>query len=158
MSRVAQSSAGRSSVSISGGDVNVDLHDGSGNPVSSTSGALDVNIVSGGGSSGTPKNFYNEVASVASGITTLIGTYTVPSATNFFLQRVDVSGDNIAEFLIQINSSDSAKKRTYFGGNLNATFEFTSFELATGTILEIFVTHFRPSLGTFESRIQGTEQ
>jgi hypothetical protein len=125
-------------------------------------GSINVDI---GGSAAiyTIKIPYNEVNSVASGVSTTVITYTVPgTATSAFLQRVQVSGENIARYDLLINSSIVATKRTYFGGDLNATFEFQSFNnngvpLAVGNTVVVKVLHTRPSLASFEATIQVAE-
>jgi hypothetical protein len=102
---------------------------------------------------------FNQITSVAINATTTILTYTVPVAVTDHLLQIDVSGTNIATYDILINSSQYARKRTYFGGNLDATFSFgdsisSAPSFVAGTIITINVTNFRPSLGNFEARIQ----
>ena len=49
--------------------------------------------------------------------------------------------------------------RTYFGSSLNETFDFDAginkgLKLLSNNIVQIKVTHNRPSLGDFDSRVQ----
>lgn len=104
-------------------------------------------------------NQYNEVLSVASGATTSIVTYTVPISQQNILQRVSVSGENIALYQILVNGTPIDSQRTYFGGELNVQFDFTSISnlgtpLNAGDIVTVTVLHNRPYVGNFESRIQ----
>lgn len=151
MSRV-QSSSSASTVGIK---------DTAGNALTSTSGALDVNVVS-AGSSGTPISLYNEVTSVAAGVLTTILIYTVPAGKSFYLIRVEVSGTNIAEYTVQFNSGINSKKRTFYG-NLNELFDYWTggniggFPLVSGTALKVTTKHNRPFVGDFNARIQGVE-
>lgn len=107
-------------------------------------------------------NQYNEVLSVVSGITTTIVTYTVPALKQNVLERVSVSGENIALYTVLINGSTIDVQRTYFGGALNTQFEFMSTAnlgtiLNAGDIVSVTVLHNRPSSANFEGRIQMTE-
>lgn len=107
-------------------------------------------------------NQYNEVLSVATGVTTTVVTYTVPVAQQNVLERVAVSGENIALYTVLINGTTIDQQRTYFGGALNTQFEFMSTAnkgtlLNAGDIVSVTVLHNRPSLANFEGRIQMTE-
>lgn len=101
---------------------------------------------------------YDEVSAVTAEIETTIITYTVPVGKVGLLYRVEASGENIAHYKVYINGTVIASKRTYFGGDLNATFEFTStnkrsVQLESGDVLEVKVTHSRPIASNFESRL-----
>lgn len=107
----------------------------------------------------TSINAYHEVLSVASGITTTIVTYTVPVGHENVLERISVSGENIALYTVLINGTPVDVQRTYFGGALNAQFQFMSTinygtVLNAGDIVSVTVLHNRPSLANFEGRIQ----
>lgn len=128
-----------------------------GSPVSNTN-PIPVVVVS-GGSTGTFESVYNEVTSVASGTPTIVQTYIVPLATTANIQRIQLSGTNIAMYELLINSVLQDKIRTYFL-DLNGEFVFSDngYPLVSGDIVEIQVTHNRPDLGDFNSRIQVVEQ
>lgn len=96
---------------------------------------------------------YSEVLGVVSGITTLIGSYT--AIANTYLQKIEFSGTNIAEYELVIDGVTEDKKRTYFGNSLNGSFDFNDgWEIPAGQVIEIYVVHNRPSTGDFNARIQ----
>lgn len=103
---------------------------------------------------------YSEVSSVVNGSDTSILTYTVPvDKTSAFIVYIDVSGENIAKYDVYLNGTRIARKRTYFGGNLNETFTFGSqskngYPLEPGDIIEVKALHSRPFNGDFEARLQ----
>src|SRR5690606_35163992 len=82
---------------------------------------LDVNII-------TPNvitvNKFNSVNSVVANNETVIVSHTAIAGKQTFLQKVSMSGQNIAEYTIKKNSIAIERKRTYFGGNLNAEVDF----------------------------------
>lgn len=107
-------------------------------------------------------NKYNKVNNVINGITTSILTYTVPNSKRSVLEKIAVSGDNIAKYDILLNGDNLETKRTYFGSSLNADFDFTS-KTSLGTVLNsgdeltVNVVHNRPYVGSFEARLQVVE-
>jgi len=98
-------------------------------------------------------SIYNEVSSVASFTpTTILSTV---AGGDSLLKRVDVSGDNIATYELLINASIKDKRRSYFGNSLNCQFEFAEgLFINSGDVILVRVTHERPSVGTFNARIQ----
>lgn len=106
---------------------------------------------------GEIKTFYNEVTSIGASTLTTIQSITILSNTDF-LQKIEVSGTNIAEYRVSINNVVIAKKRTYFGSSLNLDFDFVSsgkgLPLNILDVVDIKVIHLRPSAGDFNSRIQ----
>lgn len=133
------------------------LRDSSGNEVGTGSNPLIVNST---GSVGrTSVNQFNESLAVASGASTTLVQYTVPTSSSFMLERISVSGENIALFTITVNSVTVDTQRTYFGGALNCEFNFISsgnqgYPLNIGDIVLVTVLHNRPDPGNFEGRIQ----
>lgn len=118
-----------------------------------------INVVATLGPNGTLKSFYNEVSSVASSVPTTILSYTVPAATTSLIETIDVSGDNIAQYEVYVNSSKIDRKRTYFGGSLNEVFNFNkSVTLTAGDTIEVNVLHVRPDVGDFNARLSVLEQ
>lgn len=128
-----------------------------------TDGSLNVNIVSTPGAANTVKNVYNEANSVVSGAITTLVQYTVPlSVTASILERISVSGENIAKFMVFVNSVQIDTRRTFLGSSLSEYFEFTTgssegFSLSPGDSLVVKVVHNRPYVGDFEGRIQVLE-
>jgi hypothetical protein len=103
---------------------------------------------------------FNAVTSVGTGLAQTILTYTVPALKKFSLQRVTVSGTNIAQYDCFVDSSQIGRLRTYFGGDLNAVFDFTSepargITYDSGQVINVTVVHQRPDLGDFEASMQG---
>lgn len=124
-------------------------------------GSINVNVINAAVSNSNEVNTYNEVSSVASGVTTLITTYTVPALKKAAIQRVSVSGENIARWDVLVNNVIVDTRRTFFG-NLNEYFDFSSINangtlLVPGNTIKVKVLHNRPMIGTFEARIQVTE-
>jgi hypothetical protein len=126
-------------------------------------GSLNVNIVSVPTPGDTVKNIYNEANSVVSGATTLLVQYTVPGGiTETVLERISVSGENIAKYTVFWNAAQIDTRRTFYGSSLNEYFEFTTgssqgFVLSLGDTLKVYVLHNRPYVGDFEGRIQVLE-
>lgn len=126
-------------------------------------GSINVNVVSVPAIGNVVRNIYSEANAVPSGVTTTVATYTVSGAlTESVLERVSVSGDNIAMFTVFVNATQIDTRRTYFGGSLNEYFEFTTgtsngYVLTPGDVLTVRVLHNRPTLGDFEGRIQVLE-
>lgn len=104
------------------------------------------------------KSFYNEISAVPTTSPTLVVTYTAPLVGLSFLQKVFVSGENIAKYQVKINGTIIDTTRTYYGGNLDAYFDFSDGSkgvlLAPGDLVEVFVEHERPMVGDFNGRIQ----
>lgn len=127
-----------------------------------TDGSINVNIVSAPITGHLVRSIFNEVLSVPSGFETLIVSYTVPIGSSAILERSDTSGDNVARFNVYLNGSAFDVQRTYFGGEFNAHFEYTTgtsdgFVLNAGDILTVKVLHNRPFVGNFTGRIQVVE-
>jgi len=135
-------------------DVSIHNSDGSG---IDTVNPLPVVTVLGPGAS--LKSFYNEVTSVATSVITTVITYTVPAVSYAKLNTIDVSGTNIAQFQVEINTVVIDKKRTYFSGPFNEVFNFdSSISLIAGDIVRVRVLHTRPFVGDFNARLTVSEQ
>lgn len=117
-----------------------------------------VNTVSVAGY-GDCKSLYSEVSSVAASTLTSVVTYTVPVGKTAFLQAVAFSGTNIAEYQVFIDATLEDKKRTWFSGGLDSTFQFSTenaygIPLIAGNVINLKVIHSRPFVGDFNGRIQ----
>lgn len=122
-------------------------------------GSINVNIVETPVSGHDEKSFYNEVSSVASNVLTQIISYTVPLAKTAILHRITTSGENVATYTVYLNGTPMDKQRTYYGGNMNALFEYmtgnsSGIALSPGDVLAVKVLHTRIYLGNFNARIQ----
>jgi len=108
---------------------------------------------------GTVVNNYDEILLVPSGVLTTITTYSVPLSKTFYMERVTVSGTNIAEYRVSINGVVLDKAYVWFTGGLSHTFEFESdfigLKLISADLVEVKVKHQRPTDGDFNARIQG---
>lgn len=117
-------------------------------------GSINVSISGASNPDGLTVTF-NEITSVGSGIETSIATLIAPVG-GARVQKVDVSGDNIALFRVKLDGDTIATRRTWWG-NFNENFEFESFIngllLTSGQTLEVTVLHNRPNLGAFEATI-----
>lgn len=126
-------------------------------------GSLNVNIISVPTAGNVVKNIYNEANAVVSGATTVLVQYTVPMGlTDAVLERISVSGENIAKFTVFVNGTQIDTRRTFYGSSLSEYFEFTTgssegFVLSPGDILAVKVLHTSPYVGDFEGRIQVLE-
>lgn len=138
------------------------INDGQDALVINPDGSINVNVVDSPTVPGEYVSSYNEITSVPSSTPSIINTYTVPIVTNAFLQKIEVAGTNIAMFEVLINGVVQNKMYTYFGGNLNAQFNFadileSGYPVSTGDSVSVRVTHVRPDLGNFNARIQAVE-
>lgn len=113
-----------------------------------------INVVLSG--SATVIETYNEVSSVLASVLTTIVSYTVINPGK--LKQINVSGTNIAEYRVELNSVVIDKRRTYFGSALNTDFNYDDgLPLAAADVVLVRVIHTRPSTGDFNARIQVTE-
>lgn len=123
-------------------------------------GSLNVNIVpSTSTSDNVVRNLYGEANAVPSGELVTITSYMVPPGKATLLQKVQCSGENLGKFQILVNGTAIGTQRTYFGGDLNCQFDFTTGQenglvLSSGTTVSVTILHNRPYLGDFEARIQ----
>ena len=113
-------------------------------------GSINVVISETGGSN--LEVYYSEVLGLVSGVTQLLGTYTAVANDN--LQKIDFSGDNVAEYELFIDGVLKTKKRSFFT-YLDGSIEFAGrgIALSAGQIVEVFVNHTRPDPGDFNVTI-----
>lgn len=122
-------------------------------------GSINVNITPSVGGTNVVRNKFNSINAVMANMATTLVTYTVPTGKTSIVQRAAVSGENIAKYTLLINGNPQATLRTYFGGELNGYFEFTTGQdtgliVTAGDVISIEVIHGRPQLANFEGRIQ----
>lgn len=99
---------------------------------------------------------HNEVTLVASGVETIVITVNAP-ITPLRVQRIEVSGENIALFRVKINGTIISNKRTFWG-SLNEAFEYVNTYssgvlLDIGDSLTVTALHTRPTLAKFEATV-----
>lgn len=116
----------------------------------------------GGATTSTTKHVYNETTSVAKDTETTILTLTAQPSVSTYIQSIETSGTNIAEYTVKLNGSVISKKRTMHGNGLNLNFKFdgssnNGYKLIPGDIVTVNVTHKRPDLGDFNATIQVIE-
>jgi hypothetical protein len=123
-------------------------------------GSINVNVVSVPVVGNIVVNQYGEANSVVSGSTTTVVQYVTPMGlTQAILQRISVSGENIAKWTVFVNGTQIDTRRTFYGSSLSEYFEFTTgnsdgFSLSPGDIVAVKVLHTKPYVGDFEGRIQ----
>lgn len=142
----------------------VEIKDPNGNIASvNDDGTLNVVVVDGGGSgTSTVVNKFAQSVDVPASTPTTINTYTCPGGATATLQRISVSGDNVAVFTVMVNSAVVDVKRTYWG-NFNVDFKFNTdasnggLSLNPGDVVTIQGVHSSNSLGEFDARIQAVQ-
>lgn len=123
-------------------------------------GSINVNVVSTPPIGNAVISTYGEANSVVNGSTTTVVSYTVPGGiTTAILERISVSGENIAKYTIFINATQIDTRRTFYGSSLSEYFEFTTgtsngLEMNPGDIVTVKVLHNKPYVADFEGRIQ----
>ncbi len=96
----------------------------------------------------------NGLASVAGGATPTLLTFTVPAGKTLFLESIDCSGENIAEYSVFIDGAKAMTRRTYFS-EFNTTFWFLGESVAQNKIIDVILNNFRPSISDFDSMMIG---
>lgn len=150
-------SGGELEVLIDHTEDSIRLGDGTGFFTSTVSGpkrSLDVNVTSPITitDTGIVNNVYGEVNSLVSGLTAVLVNFTATS--NCALQIASASGDNIAEYWVEVNSSVQSRKRTYFSGDFNVDFDFKKgIPLVSGDVVEVKVVHNRPTVADFNANL-----
>lgn len=148
---------------ISVGNVTIQDDDGDELEINSD-GSLNVNIVNAVTDNSKQKNTYNQASAVAPGVETTLVTYIVPmDVTSAFLQRISVSGENVARYQVFVNGVVFDTRRTYYGGSFNEYFEFAvngsdGASLEPGDTVAVKVLHDRVYVGDFHGRIQVLEK
>lgn len=122
-------------------------------------GSINVIIESVPSTNSTVVNTYNELVALAGGATAFIVSYTVPVGMQAVFQRAQFSGENIARYDLFLNGVIAATARTNYAGDYTGEFNFTTgndsgMVFAAGQTLKVQVYNFRPSMATFEGRIQ----
>lgn len=100
-------------------------------------------------------NVYSTVSSVSSATLTTVVSYTVPAGMTLNLKQAQFTGSNIATYSFLIDSTEEAKHRTWFGGDLSGSLDFFNLEIGAASVVELKVIHARPFTGDFEARFVG---
>lgn len=113
-------------------------------------GSINVNVVR---TDQVLKSYFNEIDGIVTGVTEELISYT--ATADVYLQKIEFSGTNIAQFELVIDSSTVDKKRTFFNGNLENLFNFNEgLNVASGSVIKVYVVHDRPEPGSFNARMQ----
>jgi hypothetical protein len=104
---------------------------------------------------GTSEAEYNEVQALTGGEITIINL-TVPASTEFDLQGVECSGDNIAHFIIEINGSVKYKKRTWWA-DFNLDIDLTHEVLNVGDNIKVKADNQTNSAAFFNATLKYNE-
>ena len=137
---------------VSIGDVSI--VEGGNTMVVNADGSINVNIET---SISTPGLllFHNDITSVAASIETTIITVTAPS-NGLRIEKIDVSGDNVALYRVYINGTEIYSKRSWWS-NFNLDFDFENFAngylLSSGQVLTVTCYHTSHFLGDFEATV-----
>lgn len=153
--------AGAMEVAIDASTDSIKVSDGTDTLAVNPDGSINVNITS-TAPTGSVISDFGSVTSVPMSVLTTINSYTIGLSVIGYLERIECSGTNIAQYEIYISSVLQARQRTYFGGALDVIFEFVSptakgLLLTPGTVIEVKVIHLRPTVGDFDARIQLSE-
>lgn len=142
----------RISTSSSGGVVSI--QDTNGNPITSSSGAINVNVIN-TGVAGVSISLYNEVSSIAMGASSNILTYTVPINQIFTLKRINISSDSISTIELDLNGTTNSKGRiTYTQFNLSMIYD--SYQVISGTVITLIATNNSlQGVASFNATLQG---
>jgi hypothetical protein len=117
-------------------------------------GSINVNIIN---STSTPGLIisHNEISSVPAGVETTIITITAP-VNGYRVEKVEVSGENVALFRVKVNGSTISDKRSWWT-EFNETFNYEDFPngllLTAGQVLTVTCYHTRPYPGNFEATV-----
>jgi len=101
-------------------------------------------------------NEYGEATSVPSATPANIISYTVPVGKVVALDKIEVSGENVAKYQVDIDGSIVGTRLTYWC-DFNADFTFRQKRLVAGTVVKVTVEHNRPMTGDFFASIIGVE-
>lgn len=131
--------------------MDVSIHDEDGNAYTPEN-PFPVEIFDGPPDKDGLQHEYNEISAVASGVETTV--LTVTATVQKRIQKIEASGDNVAEIRIKLNGITVSKKRIWHC-DFNATFNFeqfvNGFKLVPTDVLTVTALHTRPDLGSFEA-------
>lgn len=97
---------------------------------------------------------YSEVSSLAKNTEATLLQYTVPVGQTLKLSQIDVSGDNVAVYKVEVDGSTKDTKRTWWT-RFNESFEFGEFEISESINVTVKVIHYSNDVGDFNAKILG---
>lgn len=112
-----------------------------------------------GGSAGLKFYQYGEALAVATGVPTIVNSYTVPAGKKLILALVQGAATNRAEFVVAIDAVTVAKRYTQVT-ILTTDFAFGSgilsgIEVAAGSTVDVTITHNQPGTADMNATILG---
>jgi hypothetical protein len=114
-------------------------------------GSINVNVQDTPAANSGLSHTYVEVLGVAASLETTLVTV-LGGLTQKRIQKIEVSGTNVAEFRVKLNGSVVTKKRTWWT-RFNETFDFeqfsNGFKILSVDTLTVTVIHVRPYVGDF---------
>lgn len=118
-----------------------------------------INVVLNEDSYENSVNVYGEASSVASSLETTLVAKTAIAGVVSYLQRVTVSGTNIADYKIKVNGIVIDRYYTTFGAKTGNSIDFVGtrnlgYRVEVGDIFSVTVEHTRPVAGDFNARLQ----
>jgi hypothetical protein len=143
-------------IDAAGGDT-IAISDGTDTMVVNPDGSINANIVL---PQYNPIFAYAAVLAVPANVTTSLISYTMPGGKDGYLQKIHLSGENIARYTVRVNGVVIDVARTYFGNDLDKDLDYTAgannlgYELNAGDVVLVQVLHTRPSLAEFNARLQ----
>lgn len=133
---------GELQVALDANEDNVAISDGTNTLEVNPDGSLNVKV-----DDSSQINYY-EITNIPSNTLTNVFTQNIISEQK--MTRLQVSGTNLAEYTLLLNSQIKSKFRTNVT-NLNYTLDLENFQLNPGDTLELKVIHLNASLGNFNS-------
>ena len=104
---------------------------------------------------------YYQIDLVPSGSENTIFQYTTPPGKTFVLVRIDLTGNNIAEYKLYFDGVQQSRELVWFGQGLTSLgWDYSvpylgGLWILPGTIISTTVTHNRPAAGSFSSTLHG---
>lgn len=101
---------------------------------------------------------FNEISSVPNATPTTVISLTVGVGKRVYLDSIEVSGDNIAKYKVDIAGATNATRRTTWT-DFNSVFKWSNYVVNAGETISVSVEQTgRQSAGDYEARIVGIEE
>lgn len=101
---------------------------------------------------------YREAIDIPDNMQTEVLSYTVPAMPIVHSLFIQFGGQNVADFVLEIDGIVQSRAVTYWGSGMEGMWDFRTgrgggVQLPSGKIVRVLVTHESPSLATFWARI-----
>jgi hypothetical protein len=109
-----------------------------------------------GGSPGVKFEMYGEALGVATGIPTVVVSYTVPATKKLILTVIQGAATSRAEFVVAVDAATVAKRYSQIT-TLTADFLFgpNGLEVAAGSTVDVTITQNRPGTADLNANMVG---